>query len=372
MSFAVRTFLSIIGLFIVSACGSIKKSPPKDTEINLRFIDEYVLPDETTFANTRVGGLSGIDYANGIWYAISDDSDFPRFYSANISYDINGFDSIEITSVTHFKEPIGEVIPKGIVDPESIRYDDGCVIWTSEGNIKKGLRPFVRISDSVGNFVKELNLANRFLPNDNSDMGPRHNGIFEGISVSKHKKGYWVTMELPLKEDGVEPTLEETNSPVRIVYINKKTGHSEKEIVYELDKVTRPAIDGATFELNGVVEILEYDTNRFFVLERSYSMGYSDGGNTVKIYDVDANKATDVSSINSLKGAVYTKATKKLLFNFEDIRKELTSDIVDNIEGISFGPDFENGNRSLIVVADNNFSLYGPQLNQFILFEVSR
>ena len=372
MKIVVRTLIVFIVLLTVISCRYKNEVKEKKNNLKLRFIDEYILPDKTTFENTRVGGLSGIDYANGIWYAISDDSDFPRFYSANISYDINGFDSIEITSVTHFKDSIDEVIPKGFVDPESIRYDDGCFIWTSEGNIKKGLRPFVRISDSVGNFVKELNLANRFLPNDNSDIGPRHNGVFEGISVSKHKKGYWVAMELPLKEDGVEPTLEETNSPARIVYINKKTGHSEKEIVYELEKVTRPAIDGATFELNGIVEILEYDTNRFFVIERSYSMGYSDGGNTVKIYDVDASKATDVSDINSLKDERYTKVTKKLLFNFENIRNELTKGIVDNIEGISFGPDFANGNRSLIVVADNNFSLYGPQLNQFILFEVAR
>ncbi|MDP5062316.1 MAG: esterase-like activity of phytase family protein [Maribacter sp.] len=130
--------------------------------------------------------------------------------------------------------------------------------------------------------------------------------------------------------------------------------------MYELDKVSKQAINGYTFKLNGIVEILEYDTNKFIVLERSDAMGYDDGGNTVKIYAVDASKATNVSSINSLKGASYTKVTKKLLFNFEDIRKELTNGIVDNIEGVTFGPHFKNGNRSLLVVSDNNFSFYGP------------
>ncbi|WP_299317169.1 esterase-like activity of phytase family protein [uncultured Maribacter sp.] len=371
MSKVARTLLVFTVLLVIS-CGNKKNTNKIETSLKLCFVDEYILPDETTFANTRVGGLSGIDYANGDWYAISDDSDSPRFYKAIVSYDLKGFNTIQVTAVTHFKDENGNNLSKGIVDPESIRCDNGALIWTSEGNIKEGLIPFVHISDSVGNFVKEIDLANRYLPNDNPDLGPRHNGVFEGIALSHNKKGYWVAMELPLKEDGVEPTLEETDSPVRIVYINKKTGHSEKEIVYELDKVTRPAADGSTFVLNGIVEILEYDTNRFFVLERSYSMGYADGGNTVKIYDVNASKATDVSSINSLKGESYTKVTKKLLFNFEDIRKDLTNGIVDNIEGITFGPDFANGNRSLIVVADNNFSLYGPQLNQFILFEVEK
>jgi len=372
MKIVVRTLIVFIVLLTVISCRY--KNVVKETKNNLklRFIDEYVLPDDTTFENTRVGGLSGIDYANGTWYAISDDSEFPRFYSANISYDINRFGSVTINSVTHFKDSIIEVIPKGIVDPESIRYDNNSFIWTSEGNIKDGLKPFVQIADSSGVFVNEFTLANRYLPNSDLNFGPHHNGVFEGITLSFNKKGYWVAMELPLKQDGEEPTLEETDSPVRIAFINKETGHFEKEIVYELDKVARPATDGATFELNGIVEILEYEKNKFFVLERSYTMGYGDGGNTVKIYDVDASKATDVSSFNSLKGEHYTKVTKKLLFNFEDIRDELTKGIVDNIEGITFGPDFENGNRSLVVVADNNFSLYGPQLNQFILFEVEK
>ncbi|MEP2238113.1 MAG: esterase-like activity of phytase family protein [Maribacter sp.] len=364
------TFIIFAVIFTVISCRNNNEVRKTKSDLKLCFVDEYVLPDKTTFANTRVGGLSGIDYANGNWYAISDDSESPRFYSAKLSYDINGFDSVAIISVTHLKDKNGNLFSKGKVDPESIRFDDGFFIYTSEGNIKNGTKPFVRISDSSGVYVKEFDLTNRYLPNSNPNLGPRHNGVFEGITLSHNKKGYWVAMELPLKEDGEEPTLGETDSPVRIAFINKRTGLLEKEIVYELDKVARAAADGATFELNGIVEILEYDINKFFVLERSYSMGYTDGGNTVKVYEVDASKATNVSNINSLKETNYTKATKKLIFNFEDIRCELTNDIVDNIEGITFGPNFKNGNRSLVVVADNNFSLYGPQLNQFILFEV--
>ncbi|MDO6472836.1 esterase-like activity of phytase family protein [Maribacter sp. 1_MG-2023] len=371
MSKLARNLLVFTVLLVIS-CGTKNDTTKIETSLKLRFVDEYILSDETTFENTRVGGLSGIDYANGTWYAISDDNDSPRFYKAIVSYDLKGFNTIQVTAVTHFKDENGNNLSKGMVDPESIRYDNSAFIWTSEGNIKDGLKPFVQVADSNGIFVKEFILAERYLPNTDENFGPHHNGVFEGITLSYDKKGYWVAMELPLKEDGVEPTLEDTDSPVRIAFINRETGHFEKEIVYELDKVSRPAINGSAFELNGIVEILEYNKNKFFVLERSYSMGYADGGNTVKIYDVDASKATDVSSINSLKGASYTQVTKSLLFNFEDIRKDLTNGIVDNIEGITFGPNFENGNQSLVVVADNNFSLYGPQLNQFILFEVEK
>ncbi|MEL6141955.1 MAG: esterase-like activity of phytase family protein, partial [Bacteroidota bacterium] len=107
------------------------------------------------------------------------------------------------------------------------------------------------------------------------------------------------------------------------------------------------------------------------VLERSFSTGYDDGGNDVKIYQVDASMATDVSGIDALAGASYTPAIKTLLFDFESVRSQLTDGIVDNIEGITFGPDLPNGKKSLLLVADNNFSAFGPQLNQVILMEVN-
>ncbi|MFV1449729.1 esterase-like activity of phytase family protein [Maribacter sp. HS] len=357
---------------IITSCGGKKDSKKAENTINLRFVDEYVLPAESALNSTKVGGLSSIDYANGSYYLISDNTESPRFYQAEISFDLNGFDSIFMKSVTLLKDKNGLGFSEGSIDPESLRYDNGSFIWTSEGNINNGVNPFVRISDSSGKFVKEIDVRDRFLIHPDPKFGPRHNGVFESITLSHQQKGYWAAMELPLKQDGDEPTLDETDSPVRIAFINKETGSFEKEIVYELDNVTRQAINGHSFELNGVVEILEYDTNKFLVLERSYAMGYKDGGNTVKIYDVDASNATDVSNFKSLKVRNYSKATKKLLYNFDTIRNDLTNGVVDNIEGITFGPNFENGNRSLIVVADNNFNLYGSQLNQFILFEFGK
>jgi hypothetical protein len=41
---------------------------------------------------------------------------------------------------------------------------------------------------------------------------------------------------------------------------------------------------------------------------------------------------------------------------------------VDNIEGMTFGPKLPNGNRSLIMVSDDNFG--NTQISQFLAFEV--
>ncbi|QXQ08680.1 PEPxxWA-CTERM sorting domain-containing protein [Sphingosinicellaceae bacterium] len=42
---------------------------------------------------------------------------------------------------------------------------------------------------------------------------------------------------------------------------------------------------------------------------------------------------------------------------------------IDNIEGITFGKTLENGRRSLVLVADNNFTAGLP--SQFLTFEVA-
>lgn len=340
-----------------------------DSISKLTFIDEYVIPDGAIYKNTLIGGLSAIDYSDDKWYLISDDPNTPRFYMADIDFDESGFTHVKITGVTELLNGSNLPFQEDGVDPESIRVTTGgSILWSSEGNINNGVNPFININSMDGAFKSIVSLSDRYLVNTDENYGPRHNGSFEGLSISNDKKGYWASMELPLVQDGPEPTVEDTDSPVRIVYINE-SGAMGEEFAYELDPVVRK-FDETAFTINGIVEILEYDHKRFLVLERSFSTGFSDGGNDVKIYDVDASQATDVSAMETLKGVDYKKASKKLLFDFESVRNQLTDGIVDNIEGITFGPKLENGNRSLVLVADNNFSAFGPQLNQLILLEV--
>ena len=366
--------LAFIGFVIHSSCQSTDNEVQEEEGVNemngLRFIDEYIIPDGELFDNTEIGGLSGIDYVNGTWYMISDAGNAPiRFYTADIDFDENGFNSFEITNVIELKDASGASFANGIVDPESIRVTpNGNLVWSSEGNVDEGVDPAVLFASVDGTYISEATLADKFKVSEDEESGPRHNAVFEGLSLEHSGNGYWVATEHPLLQDGRAPGIQDTESPVRIANINED-GTFGKEFAYELDPVARRA-SVFSITVSGLVEILEYDEDKFFVLERSFSTGFSDGGNTVKIYDVDASLATDVSSIEALAGASFEKATKTLLFDFETIRDQLTNGVVDNIEGITFGPELENGKRSLVVVADNNFSSFGAQLNQFILLEI--
>ncbi len=372
-----------IALFFMSACGAKDDdistteeeniSTQEQTEVakELRFVDEYILPDATTFENTIVGGLSGIDYNNDTVYLISDSGNAPiRFYTAQISFNASEITDVSLESVVELKDIQGNSFVNATADPEAIRVSNGSIIWASEGNITNGIAPFVRKAMPDGTFTSEIQLDAKFTLLNDDEKGPRFNGVFEGLSSSFENDGYWVVNELPLKQDGPIPTLTPTNSPVRITFINAANENTEKEFAYPLSVVARPAVGENDFEVNGVVELLSYAENKFYVLERSFSSGYEDGGNSVKIYDVDTSMATDVSGIERLENTSYMPATKELLFDFETIRDQLTMGIVDNIEGISFGPPFANGNASLLLVSDNNFSAFAPQLNQFILLEI--
>ncbi len=383
MIWAIKRFFPIILLYW--SCSSNNNSettvntgdtPPvsqQNTISEIEFIDEFIIENQE-IEGVPIGGFSGIDYQKGKWYIICDTSTPPiRFYEADITYNKDAIQNVEITSMIEIKDASGNSLEQGVVDPESIRFDanSNTFLYTSEGSVNNGIDPALIEISAQNTQIRSFTLPDNFKANTTDDVsGPRHNGVLEGLSLSFDNKGYWVSFELPLIEDGPEPTTTDTESPVRITFLNKTSGMAERQFAYELDPVAREAALGTTFEVNGLVEILEYDTNKFLALERSFASGYINGGNNVKIYNVDATNATNTLSINALTTATYTKAVKTLLFDFETIRSQLKNTTVDNLEGITFGPKLADGSRTLVVISDNNFNSFFPQLNQLIAFKV--
>jgi len=330
--------------------------------IALHFLDEFVLPEAIVVDSTVVGGLSGIDYYDGKYYLACDDPGNPRYYVATIDINKSKISDISIEKVIGIRDT------SKYFDLESIRYDakQNLVLLTSEGHIEKQEDPLFFSVNSTGKIENYFMIPSAFY--SNSEQGPRHNATLEGLSKSFDDNGYWIAMESPLEVDGPEPKLYKTKSPVRITYINADSYEATHQFGYYLDPVAKQPQE--EFSVNGLTELLQYDTNRFFVIERSYSSGLGNQGNTVKIFDVDATEATNILKMDSLRGKDYGSAKKTMLLDFENYRDKLTHNSIDNIEGMTFGPILFNGNRSLILVADNNFNNLGPQLNQFILLEI--
>lgn len=353
--------LPFLSLFIGCASSRIDNS-----NVKLTYLDEYVLDANTQIESNKVGGLSGIDYNDGEYYLVCDQASKPRFYRAEIAFD-KLIDTIRIREQIMLDRS-NEFLKAHTMDMESIRFDEANnqVLITSEGAIEDGQDPSVVRLTPDGKFISAFKIPEQFTTSGNQK--PRNNGVFEGLAEGIEKEGYWVATELPLEKDGPAPKFYPTRSLARITYYDAAGQSAKKQFTYKLGRESKLPIN--FFAVNGITELLEYKKDRFLVLERGYAAGYGSHGNTIKVFDVDASRATNTLKMETLKKKKIQPATKKLVFNFKSIRKQLTDKIIDNIEGMCFGPVLPDGKQSLIFISDNNFSSYGKQLNQFILFEI--
>lgn len=355
--------MKIIRLLIIALCFvSCKKE-----KLQLHFLNEYIVKDSLLIDNTIIGGISGIDFSNNQYYMVVDDAKNPRILLGNIQIEKDSIKAINFKRVIEI-DTTSKFYKDNALDLESIFItSDNKINLVSEGAIHYGKNPTIFTVDSVGFFKEKINTPAYF--NANSKAKPKHNAAFESSSKSIDKKGFWAAMEAPLKADGEEPTFHKTQSPIRITYFDNQTKKATKQFAYQLEKIDKPA--KGKVNLNGVTAILEYQKNHFFIVERIYQSGYGTLGNTIRIFKATIKEeSTNTLEVQSLKEEAYIPLKKELLFDFESIQEQLTDSIIDNIEGITFGPRLSNGNRSLILVSDDNFQVYGKQLNQFLLLEI--
>ncbi|SMC00304.1 conserved hypothetical protein [Hymenobacter roseosalivarius DSM 11622] len=348
---------------------------------SLRFIGEQIVQFSQTYNGTTLGGFSSIDYRadNGSYYIMCDDASAfqpVRYYTANLSFDQNQFSGVMFTSVTTLKRPDGGTFPSlaadryNAIDPEGIRYDPTTmhIIWSSEGIRNLTFtppvlnQPFLREANLDGSYVADFTLPSLFRIQA-TDNGTRSNGSFEGLSLTPDGRYLFASQEEPLYEDGPRADVGVANSPTRIVQYNKATRQPIAQYAYLLDAVHQAPTPSTQFRLNGIVEVLALSDKRLLVMERSFAVGATPDY-AVKIYEVDLAGATNISGLNSLQGANYKPARKRLLLDVATtgIRR------IDNLEGMTFGPKLPNGNRSLILVSDDNFN--NTQISQFLAFEV--
>lgn len=378
--FKFRIFLFSIVVLICCSCNSTKKLNQVQANINsLKYLGGYEIPYNFSYNNTLVGGLSGIDYdfKNKLFYLISDDrseKNAARFYTAELFFTQQGIDSLIFTSVHHLLQADGKPYPDSkqdrfkTPDPEAIRYNPntGHLIWSSEGERIVNMQDTVLNDPAIIMIQPDGKYADRFIIPDNLKMqstenGPRRNGVFEGISYNENFKTLYVNVEEPLYEDGPKADVADHNTFIRILKFNVANKKCTAQYAYKLEPVAYEAKPETAFKVNGVSEILYIGYNKLLVMERSFSTGRIPC--TIKLFIADFEDATDISLL-SLKDKPYFKAVKKtLLLNMDSL-----GIYTDNIEGVTFGPLLPNGHKTLLFIADNNFSAL--EKAQVLLFEV--
>ena len=371
---------------LLSACGGSPRVAPEKSVASLKLIGQQILPRRMEYQGTVVGGLSGIDYdaANKRFVLISDDrtttdsSTAPRFYTVSLAFSETSFSGVQFLSAVTMKQPDGSVFPKvpslSAADPESVRVDpvSGSLVWTSEGERtlsttpQRIIDPFIREMRPDGSYVREYGLPAMFRMSA-SDVGPRGNLAFEGISFTPDRTRTVVISEGPLFGDGATPTMA-AGAVARVTVFDRSTGVALAQYAYPVDKVQATPVPETAFSVSGATEILAITNTKFLVLERSFSVGVV--GNQVRLYEIDISKASNVLNTAALAPGAYAPVSKRLVLDFETLKTQLGG--VANLEGITFGPKLANGHDSLVVVADDNFPTAdsATDRNQILVFEV--
>jgi hypothetical protein len=376
-SLAVRTFLIISLLLPLIASFGMQTAAAKgkDNQVTLtdyELIGTVDIPTGTLFQDTVVGGLSSITYdpARNVYHAISDDQGTinpVRYYTLDIDVSDGQLDPGDITflEVTTILDPSGAPYAPTSLDPEGlVLAHEGQLYFSSEGFAARTppVNPFINRMNLNGEHNRSLVIPDKFIPT--GTQGVRSNLGFESLNVTPDQKTLVTASEGALAQDGPAADVGQS-SLARILEYRLSSGTPGKEYVYVVNPVAEAPVPPNQFRVNGVVELLPLDNlGTMLALERSFSVGAEGRGNTIWLYEIQTQGATDVSGNFSLLNAAFTPVTKRLILNVEtDLNIE-----PDNIEGMAFGPALPDGRLPLILMSDNNFA--PTQTTQFIVLAV--
>jgi len=366
---AVSALSALSATLAATPANAAEQAEPQAPPATVRLLGETIVPHKLSFQGTTVGGLSGIDRdpCTGEYAMISDDRSYQdpaRFYTARIDVDEAGVHDVRFTATHVLRQPDGTAFPSPAandgkaIDPEEIRVDPRtCRYWWSqEGNRPKAatdpdpvIQPSIRVSDRAGGHLGNLPLPRNYgISND--DRGPRRNLALEAITFSDNGSTITSAVEGPLLEDGPESTTE--HGSLARVTRQSRSGDIRDQFAYPLEPLFTTSDPTSQWSPDtGIPAILAHpdDKDRYLVLERTYVPG---AGFKVRIFEADTGRASRVQNLGSLTDAPVRPMSKRLLTDLHD----LPVSTVDNIEGMTWGPRLPSGERTLVLVSDDNFA----------------
>jgi len=329
--------------------------------------------------HNQFGGISGIAYTGkGSEYVLLSDrgpkdgaSDFVcRFHRIEIHVkpDTKPVISLKLTATTLLTDETGRRYTGDHgafhpTDPEkSVRLDPEGICLGREGTVftSDEYGPVIYEFDAKGKRLRSLPIPNSYrpayfakLPADEmppkNKIGRLSNRGMEGLTISPDGTKVYGIMQSSLIQDGaLDPEGMRVGVNCRLLEVELKTGKM-REFVYKLESAA-----------NGISEILAVNDHEFLVLERD-----SKGGKEAefkRIIRIDLSGATDVGGATELpKKALPVK--KQVLIDLLDPKFKIAgAECPEKFEGLAFGPDLPNGQRLLLVTADNDFLAVQPIL----------
>ena len=288
--------------------------------------------DETVADDVPVGGISALAWTGGDEYLGLSDRDGVVY---RITFPLDGAPRAD--GMFRLSDALGENYGEDAIDGEGLALDGDDLLVASE------VGPEVNRYSADGRLLGMLSVPPRFLVAPNGQGTP--NETFESLALGLDGASLWTANEQPLAGDGVDA---DGRGRVRLLRY-QRDGDSfvpAGEFVY----LTEPD--------QGLVELVALPGGDLLALERGLSLA---AGFTARVYRVTVGDATDASAIDALDGANVVPVTKELLADLDECPVTPGgglpgpfSPLLDNFEGMTFGPDLPDGRRSLLLVSDDN------------------
>ncbi len=320
---------------------------------SLEVLGETTVPGTARVDGIPVGGLSGLtfDAQSGKFFALSDDRSEigpARFYRLAITL-APGAPVVEVEAATTLRTGSGAQFPRRSLDPEGIALGDGRLFISSEGEAKVGQSPFVSEFDLAGRFLRELPLPERYRPalaSGGAQVGVRDNMGFEALALTPDGRYLWSGAENGLAQESAAAA-PGVPSLSRLLRWDLELGGAPAEFLYRVEGVSVTPPSPGDLVMNGLVEAIALDRDRLLTLERQWVPGV---GVEIKLYEVSVAGSPEVSRIEPPASLSLATVRKTLLLNFADLGL-----LLDNFEGMTFGPPLPDGRRTLFLVSDDNF-----------------
>jgi len=367
---------------LVAACLGLRhavRRPELPREVTtLTLVGEFSIPPLTRFPpviGLPFGGVSGLaTKASGTeLLGISDAQQGGRIYR----FAVEGLGTTLRVTPTDFV-PL-EMAPGNLrPDHESLAVlPNGNFMVASEGTGREPrLPPSLVEYGPHGEFIRRLSLRDRYVPEPTGPLtrGARGNAGFESATVSPDGSHLFTGTETALVQDG-EPASFDAGTETRVLEYVARHGTYEpaREFVYQVERLDKPLFEPGFF-INGLVDLLALSRTSLLALERGYVEEAGRKGrsvNRIRLYRITLVGASDVSTLESLKGhPEIVPVTKTLLLDLSQmpgLSRDLAPDL-DNFEGMTFGPRLPDGRASLWLVSDDNFN--ATQRTWFLLFAI--
>ena len=298
-------------------------------------LGSLVIPSNLEVDGLTVGGLSDlVRVAGDTWRAIVDNQEDTPARVFELRFAVSERGPAPLAGDSPFDVPRSALRLAGL---NGKTFDGEGLALTPEGTllVSSETEPSIREVSATGETLRSLPVPGLFLSDKVAGRGARVNAGFEALDL--HDQTLWTANETALAQDAPDEARFATH-PIRLLRYDSYAPAAQ--YVYVVDPIERR---GSGFSVRGLVDLLILPEGGLLALEREYVEGV---GNEVQLFHVSIAGATDVSGMESLAGQRYTPVRKTLLYTFES---------PDNLEGITLGPELPDGDRTLVLVSDDNF-----------------